>query len=469
MIRIGTRTGTDATDVLIAGSGEVQFPAATTRTEDRPKHFWLELNGTSGVQWPLDVARSGEYTIEVALRAPESRLSVMVDGVVVRSVDCHGQDWDIVSVGEIELPAGPCVFGLQLVSAAGDQGEFAIRSVELSHRDEKGDLLRRLTEYRSASEPELQLLKKSPYGIMVQYGPWSYPRTGYHKLDLDAHVESFDVNRFVEQVADTGAGHVIWSLTWWTFQLSAPSSAVDRVVGHPRLTSRRDLVGEVAKALQARGIMFFLYYHPGHEAHLGYESTEWWRAQRWPEQFTHTGRGDRVAASYHATAVFAELGLRYGELLNGWFLDDGMLYYPAPFERLGRELRAGHPGRLISYNSWIMPRVSQFSDIEFGEGCRDLGGLDLDEAGVHRSGKSAGLLAHAMTPLQAEWGVHQANQWQQLDVWATDGLDTLLDQAREAGNVPVTIDLLMWYPGVFDPAALNRLHQLRGPSKEQTE
>jgi hypothetical protein len=31
------------------------------------------------------------------------------------------------------------------------------------------------------------------------------------------------------------------------------------------------------------------------------------------------------------------------DLLDGWFLDDGMLYHPAPFERLADSLRAGNP------------------------------------------------------------------------------------------------------------------------------
>ncbi|NQX30011.1 hypothetical protein HQQ81_21915 [Microbacteriaceae bacterium VKM Ac-2854] len=457
MIRIGTRRGSDSTDVLIAGSAQASVGATPARVEDRPKHFWLELNGTAGVHWHLDVVRAGRYAVEIAVRAPDADIEITLDGAVVARTRCLGPEWQLISIGTIELAQGSRILGLAVDDPQG--GDYAVRSVELLHEHEIADRELRLAEYRAHGRSLRERLRGDGFGIMLQYGPWSFPRSGGAKPALDAHVDAFDVQRFADTVAETGAGHVIWSLTWWSFELASPCSAVDRIVGHPGLTARRDLIGEIAAALHERGILFLLYYHPGHEAHLGYESTEWWRAQRWPSEFAGTGRGDRVGAFCNAVAIFAELGQRYGELLDGWLLDDGMIYYPAPFERLARELRAGNPSRLVGYNSWILPRVTRFQDLDFGEGLRELGDLDIGADGAYRSGRAAGLLAHAMTPLQPEWGVHQADQYQPLDAWSELGLDALIVEA--ARRVPLSLVLLMWFPGEFDPVALERLRRLR--------
>ena len=44
--------------------------------------------------------------------------------------------------------------------------------------------------------------------------------------------------------------------------------------------------------------------------------------------------GDKLFERRGRSLVLTEVGQRYGPRLAGWFLDDGMLYYPAPFERL---------------------------------------------------------------------------------------------------------------------------------------
>jgi alpha-L-fucosidase len=52
---------------------------------------------------------------------------------------------------------------------------------------------------------------------------------------------------------------VIWSATWRTYYFSAPIEAIQRMM--PGRTLKRDLIGEVADALNCRGIKLMLYYH----------------------------------------------------------------------------------------------------------------------------------------------------------------------------------------------------------------
>lgn len=458
MLTIAQRTGQDSLDVLSAGQAEATAPAAVARQDDRPKFFWLELNGTSGVSWSIDVARPGGFRVEALVRAPGATASLHLDGVAVVEVATTLDGWECVAMGMVHIADGSHTLELRIVGGPGEEG-FAVRSLELLHEDEVSGYGDRLATFRKASDGTALRWRQSPLGIMVQYGPWSYGRSGSHLPDLQEHVDAFDVDAFADRVHQLGAGYVVWSLSWWTFALAAPSRTVDAVVGHSELTADRDLIGELAAACRRRGMMFFLYFHPGHDAHRGYNSTPWWRAQHWPDEFTSTGGGDRRAMFSNLGALFTELGHRYGAGLDGWMLDDGMIYYPAPFEHLSECLRAGNPERLVSYNAWILPRVTRFQDIDFGEGRRTVDDLDLDADGRLTSGPHAGLRPHVMTPLQPEWGIHSPDQRHDLDEWSDAGLDGLLAQAGRV-RIPVTIDLLMWHPGSFDPAAEARLERL---------
>ncbi len=446
--------------MLLAAAGELPSAAVVAQPGGQPKHFWVNLNDGREVSWTVDVTRGGPYLATVAVHGVAgAQVELIVDGQSMSTVPTP-DEWNNVSLGPARLTTGERLIQLRFHAPA-DVAGLAIRSLELIHADELDDLHDRLRRYRQGSEPTLHRLRGSRFGVMVQYGGWSYPRTGA-TLPAD-HVEVFDVERFLDQVQSCGATHLIWSLTWWTFALAAPSETVDRVVGHGGLTSERDLIGEIATAAQARGLMFFLYFHPGHDEHRGYNSTEWWRAQEWPDSFHFRGTGNRAMAMTNLCDLMVELGERYGDRLDGWFLDDGMLYHPAPFERLADCMRAGNSARVISYNPWMLPAMTPFQDIDFGEGRRDLDHVVLSGNGLLLSGPGNGLYAHCMEPVQDEWGVHEANQYQPLSDWTGAGLEHLMHKAWEF-EVAVTFDLLMWYPGELDPAALTRLAEVAAGS-----
>jgi hypothetical protein len=461
MIPVGGRRGLDCVDVLLPSAENAPPPAHVARTEEPPKYFWLELDSVPSAEWDIDVLRAGRYRVEVAVRTARATVSVAVDGAVASTREMVGPEWDEVDLGLVWCPAGHHRLSIVVESVGGYGSQLVseIRSVALVHEDELDALAQRLARFTDAGEVARQRLRESNFGLMFQYGPWSYPPHGPDKPGLQDHVDAFDVVQFADEMAALGVGHVVWSLSWWTYTLATPSRAVDWISGTTDLTSRRDLVLELATALKARGIMFLLYYHLGHDQHVSGDSGPWWRAQHWPAEFSHTGQGDRGPALANLQRVLTELGARYGDLLDGWLVDDGIALYPAPFERLGQSLRAGNPGRLVAYNSWIVPKVTPFQDLDFGEGLRDIAGLDIDDDGLLRSGPSTGLLAHAMTPLQPAWGVYAPEQMVELDDWVEQGLDDLYDACRKA-RVPLTLDLLMWSPGVIDPQAVERVARL---------
>jgi len=99
------------------------------------------------------------------------------------------------------------------------------------------------------------------------------------------------------------------------------------------------------------------------------------------------------------------MGNRYGTNLDGWFFDDGTMYYPAPFEQLGQAARAGNPNRLVSYNAWIASGFTDFQDVYFAEGDHGevhTGSAPVGGNGVFTSGSQKGLLQQAMFMMEQD-------------------------------------------------------------------
>lgn len=116
------------------------------------------------------------------------------------------------------------------------------------------------------ARPNAVAFRQFRHGLFVHlvYGITARPDATKHAT-LDEFAGAFDVNTFADQVAGMGVEYVF--LTAWhkaMYQLG-PNPALERwLPGH---TSKRDLIGEIADAFQARGIKLVLYAHPndGHD------------------------------------------------------------------------------------------------------------------------------------------------------------------------------------------------------------
>ena len=145
----------------------------------------------------------------------------------------------------------------------------------------------------------------------------------------------------------------MWSATWATYYFPAPIAAIDAIL--PGHTSQRDLIGKIADALVKRNIQLILYYHASHGRSAANEG--WWDRNWRPE--------DKTLFLNNWCSIIQEVGERYKERLAGWMFDDELIYYPAPYERLGHAAKAGNKDRIISYNPWIQARGMDF---QFGDG-----------------------------------------------------------------------------------------------------
>ena len=266
-------------------------------------------------------------------------------------------------------------------------------------------------------------------------------------------------------VTATGAGYVIWSISWWGYHLDAPLSSPDSIVtaeggpASPGLTATRDLIGAIASACQAAGIRFMMYYHTGDE------DSAWWPYQDWPATFATNGTGDRSTFFGNWIKVVSEIGTRYGTNLDGFLFDDGMvLYYPAAYEQLHAAARSGNPGRLVSWNNWILPRVTDFQDVWFGEGSAgqsQAGSAAPGGNGVFTSGPYQGLLQHGMFTMDGDWGVHTQNTKIATNSGMTSSGAIGWAASAVSRRVPISFDLMMYEDGTVAASDLAILNDVR--------
>ena len=104
-------------------------------------------------------------------------------------------------------------------------------------------------------------LRDTGYGIGFHWTTWTLPQAGQVVKPFEQAVEDFDVDAFVAQAVEAGAGHVLFTANHALHWLPAPHPDVDRIL--PGRTCRRDLIGELADGLAAQGITLILYYHHG--------------------------------------------------------------------------------------------------------------------------------------------------------------------------------------------------------------
>jgi len=450
--------------VLMAAASEHNENLATDMAGASyyPKHFWIgnwDDDTADFMKWRISLAEEDDYRVFAKLSSGAViPLTLKVEGsgnpltFSTRSIG-----WDRLDAGVIRIPAGISKLALTRDTSAG--GNIKIKSLELIRESDYPAYQQRVAAFRADNT----WFRESKYGVMFQMGSWGFPPSGPAKSPED-FANEFDVPKFVAMVKGTGAAYVIWSITWWNYRMSAPVSSVDGILGNGDRTSTRDLIGEIAAALKEENIRFMLYYHTGHDGHLGYGSTDWWSAQQFPAaEFNQRGTGDRSAFFNNWISVITELGTRYGNLLDGWFFDDGMVYYPAPFERLGQAAKAGNSSRLVSWNSWIAPRETEFQDVWMGEGHKGgilFGSSPAGGNGTFTDGPLAGLLEHGMFMMEQDWGVRRANQ--PINATSiTPGQAMAWVNSASARGVPLSFNLMMWEDQTLSQPSLDVLSSLK--------
>jgi len=203
---------------------------------------------------------------------------------------------------------------------------------------------------------------KSKYGFFVHYvwagkgGGLTIDRNGGRPENFDAFAESFDVQGFANDMAQWQVEYVLF--TSWHANINPlfPSETM-RKWGMADHACKRDLLGDVIKALKAKGIPVVLYTHPrdGHDLHGEEREKTGWGAGNG----VNPGDPDWNQFDYRkwndfTNDLYAELVTRYGKDITGLFLDEGSSagdsHRVVDYPRLRQTIKSRAPHLVLQQN-----------------------------------------------------------------------------------------------------------------------
>jgi len=227
----------------------------------------------------------------------------------------------------------------------------------------------------------MEWMRKSGYGLMFHWTSQSLPLKGPHKSYAQA-VRDFNVTAFADMVEKTGAAWIFITVGHAESYCPAPVKAWERL--HPGKTTKRDLLMELAEALNDRGIKLMFYLNSPLMAHMKEATTA---------EYMENHRN-----------LLSEFGNRYGDKLAGYWFDSwyqGYQTFPDfDFEELMTLCRIGFSNRPYCLNSWVYPAVTPWQDYWAGEVGSPI--VPADEPLMNR-GAGKGLPYHALLMLEGGW------------------------------------------------------------------
>ena len=281
-------------------------------------------------------------------------------------------------------------------------------------------------------------LARAAYGVMFHWTSESMPRHG-PALPYQRAVDAFDVAGFAEMVESTGARYVIFTVNHAQPHCPAPIKSWERI--HPGSTTKRDLLSEIAQALEARNIRLMLYIA------------------------SHTVGKLRVATGteYLRTHkdILQEIGQRYGARVSGYWFDGWYQTLEAYPEINPRDLvsyvRAGNPARLVAFNSWVYPIETPWQDYWAGE----VGEIVRPATSRYMaSGTSNGLQSHFLLFADAPW-VHSLADAEMEPLRFSDEALIAFVKKNAEREAAVTINLGIYQDGSIGEAARRQMAALR--------
>jgi Alpha-L-fucosidase len=288
---------------------------------------------------------------------------------------------------------------------------------------------------------------KAGYGAMFHWTDFTQPREGPKKPYPDA-VDAFDVNAFADLLEEMGAGYVIFTLNHAHPHCPAPIRAWEAV--HPGWTTKRDLIGDIAAALQKHGIRLILYINSPVMTKFGKTGdTGLYELTFSEEQFTQTHKD-----------VLSEIGSRYGEKLAGYWFDSwyqSLAAYPdVPIERIYRYTKVGNSNRITALNFWVFPVLTPWQDYWAGE----LNRLQNPFASRYiQSGAGKGFQAHGMLSMLESWVHSEPGTIPPPQFSAEDFIAYVKTNVEH--QAVTTINIGIYQDGTVEESSLEMMRQLR--------
>jgi hypothetical protein len=298
-----------------------------------------------------------------------------------------------------------------------------------------------------------------PFGISTHWTALSQAVNPADWRPFPETVAKFDVERFADQITSSGASYLIFTSCHALQWLAGPCDAIERVL--PGRTNKRDMVGELARALKQRNIHFILYYN--HSCNQG-DDPAW-------ELTVGYHDADKTRLVSNLLQILKELGDRHGQLAKAWWFDScfaldarspgwGPPQVPETFRFPWNDwvaaAKSGYPDRLVTLSVGMMRYYlyTDHQDYEWGE-ANDLIAVPAAQF------TPDGLQAHRWVCLDNPDWVH--SRYNEPLVPSRFKLEHLLTYVRTAHRVrvPVTFNVDVDRNGKFLPESLQLLRQLR--------
>jgi hypothetical protein len=436
---------------------------AAASLDQLPENMVIRWVGRGSISWQVDVRHSGDYEVglcyaaltdgaklEVVSRGGQSKITGTVrkttgpykDRQISEEGPLHTdflRNFERVPLdGVLHLPAGISEITIRVTEPeSGEVMDF--RAMELVPVAAK-QAIAESEERAKRSQASTDWMVKAKYGVMFHWTDGSQPRHGPKKPYAEA-VRDFDVDAFADMVEGTGAGWVIFTMMHATAHCPAPIKSWDKY--HPGRTTKRDLIMEMADALNEKGIKLILYM----SSHILL------RSKLIPEE---------QGVDVHME-ILRELGQRYGRKLAGYWFDGWDIIpqrfpnAPVSFERFFEATKTGNPDRVIGLNFWIFPDATLWQEYWAGEADEELkpakGRYIEYDAG-------RGLQRHALFMLEDIWVHRKPDSEMEKPVFSKQELISYIKQLTANEGV-ATINLGIYQDGTIGKKSLKVMKALR--------
>jgi Alpha-L-fucosidase len=280
------------------------------------------------------------------------------------------------------------------------------------------------------------------YGVMFHWTAQSMPKTGKQKSYKDA-VKDFDVDKFASMVKKTGADYVIFTANHASPHFPAPLTEWEKI--HPGWTTERDLISEMADALQKNNIKLILYFAT--HAYGKFMTVD-------EAEFTRINE-----------TLISEVGNRYKDKVVGYWLDGWYQCFNKfpgfDFESFYKCSKAGNANRLLALNSWLYPTITVWQDYWAGE---VFSSSVSPKSSIIKEGPGKGLQFQALLALEGDWVHTKENKEIPPPVIETSYLINLIQSCQ--GKGPVTLNVLIYQDGSISEKSMDVLKTLRKTFKE---
>jgi hypothetical protein len=426
----------------------------------------VNCKDSSRIKWNVTAPEEGEYDlfISCAVPGPHFHLEVISGPSSVKSdlkltegvYRSTKEDWYFNFErkrldGRLQLSRGINPVTLQL-SGADKDAVVHFRCLEVLPKSAHAEMTA-TEESARTHRASTDWFVKAGYGAMFHWTDFTQPRDGIKKPYADA-VSAFDVNKFASLIEDIGAAYVLFTLNHAHPHCPAPIQSWEAI--HPGWTTRRDLIGDIAGALEKRGIRFLLYINSPVLTKLGDIGTNgFYELTCSEERFTEIHKN-----------VLTEIGSRYGDKLAGYWFDSwyqSLAAYPdVPIEAIYRYCKAGNPDRITAFNFWIFPVLTSWQDYWTGE----LNTLQNPfESRYIQRGAGTGFQAQGLLSLLLPW-VHSETGPIPPPQFSTDDLITYVKANMEHQAV-TTINIGIYQDGTIEQSSLDVMRQLRRAIREK--